>query len=160
MFNMYKYGRAFTQYIEGEKRQSVVMLSYFTQLADYVVKHGGTVSFEWPRYCSGWKLEELVSFIGKYQMQEVLVDGCSVGVKRAADGKPILKPWRFVTNSVSLIAALEPMRCSKTHDHVPCAGKDTKQSGFYTQELAELIVKSCFPKHNHVMSCCRIVVKI
>ena len=36
------------------------MLRRFVRLARAVARSGGRVTFEWPRYCSGWSLKELV----------------------------------------------------------------------------------------------------
>eukprot|EP00973_Karenia_brevis_P070888 9852889-Karenia_brevis.AAC.1 len=36
------------------------LLAIFLWIADKILKSGGEVSFEWPRYCIGWMLPELV----------------------------------------------------------------------------------------------------
>jgi hypothetical protein len=55
-----------------------------------VVKGGGDVSFEWPRFCSGWDLTDLVELEVEIGMWRVNFDGCSVGV-RAENGAFIKK---------------------------------------------------------------------
>ena len=50
------------------------MLENFIVLADLVIELGGHVSFEWPRYCSGWLLPILISFIERRQLYIVDVD--------------------------------------------------------------------------------------
>eukprot|EP00973_Karenia_brevis_P079615 11045800-Karenia_brevis.AAC.1 len=69
-----------------EKREhSRKLLRKFIQLAEHVLLNGGHVSFEWPRQCTGWLLPELTSFIKKWNLYSVNVDGCRAGVKSSAE---------------------------------------------------------------------------
>ena len=55
------------------------------------------------------------------------------------------KPWRIMTNNFRLWESLNKIRCpgvSELHKHEPCAGRNTKASGDYTDELAKTIVRA------------------
>jgi len=56
-------------------------------------------------------------------------------------GEPIKKPWQVVSTSPGLVAELSLHVCDKGHVHTPCAGIDTLRTGFYTPELANVIVR-------------------
>ena len=55
-FNTFKLGADFHRQLELDRAKSIVMLGHFLQLARHVQKTGGTISFEWPRFCAGWDL--------------------------------------------------------------------------------------------------------
>eukprot|EP00972_Heterocapsa_arctica_P083368 12285099-Heterocapsa_arctica.AAC.1 len=66
----------------------------FIRLAKAVLAKGGSVSFEWPRYCDGWRQPGVIKMVTGLKLTFVDIDGCSVGVK-SKEGVPIYKPWRF-----------------------------------------------------------------
>ena len=109
------------------------------------INRGGSISFEWPRYCAGWDLPLIQTIVSEFQLIPADVDGCSVGVSSVASpGSKILKPWRFYCSSPDLAKLLGKRRCDKTHPHLPCAGRDTYLTGFYTDKLANLMIKGIF----------------
>ena len=55
-------------------------LGNFVILAEEVLTYGGTISFEWPRYCVGWNTLEVKSMIDLFNLKPAFVDGCAVGV--------------------------------------------------------------------------------
>ena len=118
---------------------SVKLLEAFVVIALIVLGAGGSVSFEWPRHCSGWNKDFVVKFLLLLGLTLVDVDGCAVG-SCTGDRKHLLyKPWRFAVSSPSLFDVLVPLRCSRDHLHSPVSGSDTKQSGHYPRALAEAI---------------------
>ena len=106
------------------------MLGFFYKLARKVVSGGGTVSFEWPRYCAGWDLPDLVSLISEFNLIQANTDGCAVGVRSIVTGKPIKKPWKFYCSQPQLAELLDAKKCSRDHEHTICSGRDTKLTGF------------------------------
>ena len=62
-FNIYKCGVEFSKQLAIDRGNSIIMLDHFYALAKRVVSKGGTISFEWPRYCAGWDLPVLQSLI-------------------------------------------------------------------------------------------------
>ena len=71
-------------------------------------------------------------------------DGCSLGLK-SKKGNPIMKPWRIVTSSQTLVDKLTPYVCSGDHVHDICQGAETVKSGFYPQLMARKIVSGLCP---------------
>ena len=106
------------------------MLTYFFLFAKEIIALGGDVSFERPRFCTGWKLDVLIKFIERFKLLTVDFDGCSLGVK-SKKGNPIKKPWRSVTTSQKLVDTLSPCVCIKNDHHDICQGAETYQTGFY-----------------------------
>ena len=141
----FKLGADFHKQLQLERANSIIMLGYFLQLARHVHKSGGTISFEWPRYCAGWDLPVLKQIIDEFKLHSCDVDGCSVSVKSLVDGKPILKPWKFYCTQPELARTLSQHRCNKSHEHSICQGRDTKLTGFYPMKLAEIMIKGIFP---------------
>ena len=116
------------------------MLDHFYKLAKRVVSKGGTVSFEWPRYCAGWDLPVLQQFISEFKLMQADIDGCSVGLKSVVTQNPTKNPWRFYCCQENLAKLLSAKRCTGNHVHTTCQGKDTYLSGFYPRELAQLTI--------------------
>ena len=79
--NIHKLGHKFKAKLQKKRAESSTLVKHFKLVAREVIQHGGNVSFEWPRHCSGWKLQELTSFIEKFNLKIVDFDGCAVGVK-------------------------------------------------------------------------------
>ena len=85
-----------------------------------------------------------------YALRQCNFHGCQFGLvscqKRTKD-KPILKPWRVMTNCHSILTALNRKcvwyRLNGTHDgyslHVPCQGADTQLTENYTDEMVVAI---------------------
>jgi hypothetical protein len=95
-----------------------------------------SVLFELPLSNAYWKDDELIQFLEHHEIiYKNVVHGCAVGVV-AADGMPILKPWRFQSTAPEIHIALEGLVCPKNHEHAICEGKDTKPSGHYPRHLA------------------------
>jgi hypothetical protein len=95
---------------------------------------GGHVVNEWPRFCSYWRLPMVRAAFELGIMYEAQVDGCSVGLVNS-EGKPIKKPWTFKATSPTIISHLQSCKCPRDHEHAPCAGKETKRTEGYTDDL-------------------------
>ena len=87
---------------------------------------GGSISFEWPRYCEGcegWKQPLIVDMLRDLGLHRVPVDGCATGLTDK-NGTPLFKPWLVVVSSASLVEELKKFRCDKTHEHGKIAGDE------------------------------------
>ena len=131
----------FSARLAKARRQSMTLLKTFISLGEYVIKNGGTVTFEWPAKASGWKKPEIEGMIRKLGLRSVDIDGCSVGVVSRA-GEKMVKPWKIATTSDIILKDFEKLVCSRDHDHVPCEGGEAKQSGFYTPKFARIIIRT------------------
>ena len=135
--NSHKLGHSFALKLAKKRAESLQLLTYFFLLAKEIIALGGDVSLEWPRFCTGWKIEALMKFIHRIKLQTIDFDGCSLGLK-SKKGNPIKKPWGIVTTSSSLVAKLKPFVCCnsrcdrKHHVHDICQGSETYKTGFYS----------------------------
>ena len=143
-FNIHKCGVEFSKQLAIDRTNSIQMLDHFYKLAKRVVAKGGTISFEWPRFCAGWDLPLLQQLISEFNLIQADVDGCSVGLRSVVTQNPIKKPWRFYCTQEKLAKLLSDKRCPGNHAHTICSGRDTVLSGFYPMELARLMIKGIF----------------
>ena len=90
----------------------------FVQRAELVLSLGGTVTFEWPRYNSGWNRPDVRRFFEQHpEFQSVEFDGCMLGLK-SKEKRPIMKPWKLMSTdqtprlsllSRDICASINPM---------------------------------------------------
>ena len=64
--NLHKLGHYVVIKLAKKRAESLQMLTYFFLLAREITALGGDVSFEWPRFCTGWDLDVLKKFIATY----------------------------------------------------------------------------------------------
>ena len=110
------------------------------QVAKAVRQGGGTISFEWPRYCLGWAQQPVLDFIATFNMSSVLVDGCAFGMNHK--GEPIKKQWRIVTDHKRLLDDLAPWVCSKDHKHKEISGGLTPKTAYYNSLMCHVILNA------------------
>jgi hypothetical protein len=83
---------------------------------------------------------------------DVVFDGRAVGLEShhgASAGLPIRKPWRIATDIAELREDLGAFQCpgpSSHPEHAPCMGRDTVDTGFYTDALVD-VIHSAFRRH-------------
>jgi hypothetical protein len=96
------------------------------------------IAWEWPRQCDYWRDGQYLAFREHHNLKSALFDGCMYGLvsrSGSSSGTPILKPWRVDSDCEELLARLN-RRCDGTHQHAPCAGRDTKASEGYTDSIS------------------------
>ena len=107
---------------------------------------GGNIVIEWPAYNDYWRKPEVVALVKKYGLSDVLFHGCAVGLK-SANGKPIKKPWRLVTDIPEVVDSFRPCQCTHNkEDHDICKGKEAERSAAYTTIMAKKFHRA-FAKH-------------
>ena len=118
----------------------------FMITAREVIQCGGIVVNEWPERCAYWRFPKVKDFFNEIMVRSVVVHGCSFDLKSIrVPSKYIYKPWRLDSSNHEFLEPFVPHVCpgeSETHQHVPCAGKDTKRTEEYTNMFAKLVVKS------------------
>ena len=119
--NLHKARPETRERILKERAESLKYVATFQRIAKAALNRGGSVSFEWPRHCEGWKESAVQTMLTDLCLVPVDVDGCRVGVTTKS-GEPILKPWRIAVSSPHLEQALQGLRCEGGHKHAPCAG--------------------------------------
>jgi hypothetical protein len=103
--SVHRRGPNYAQRLENQRAESLALVANFVRLAREVRKHGGHVSFEWPRYATGWMRSEIINLISEFNMFEATFDGCRFGLTDKK-GNPIKKPWRVVTTCQTLASEL------------------------------------------------------
>ena len=136
--NLRKGGPATKARIERQRAKSLQHVKTFTRLARCTLAKGGSVTFEWPRECDGWRQPEVIEMIRVLDLHPVDVDGCAVGVADG-DGTPIYKPWRIMCSSKAVSGALQGYRCDRGHRHARCQGKLTEKTAYYPDELCRAV---------------------
>ncbi len=136
--NLKKGGPSVQAKVARERAQSLEFIKTFVRVARPVLDAGGSVTFEWPRWCDGWKQPEVQLMIKVLKLTPVNIDGCAVGVS-AEDGSPIMKPWRILVSSEHVGKALEGHLCDRSHAHARCEGSRTAGTAIYPRRLCELI---------------------
>ncbi len=132
--------------IRQARKESLLLIDKFCLLAEIVLKQGGTVSYEWPRYCSGWLQKKVRDMIRKFNLSAIKIDGCSVGVTDAA-GTRVKKPWLVVSSCPELEEGFAGNVCSRDHVHTPCQGQITARTAFYPPAMCHIIHRA-FSKHD------------
>ena len=142
---IHRYGEEYVRKLEARRKESRKLLCHFLRVANAVIEGGGHVSFEWPRYCTGWALPELRAFIESNNLYEALPDGCALGVVDE-NGHPHLKPWRIVTTSERLARRLNAHKCAHPvgFKHAVTEGSRTGRTAFYPHALAEVFANSLY----------------
>ena len=110
-------------------------------VAQKVSDVGGVSALEWPKGCDYWKFQAVQEFISLHGLKIMEFDSCAFGLVAkfgTEKGTPIRKPWRVDSNCEFLLQNLD-RQCNKSHDHAPCAGRDTKVSARYTSSLVAAV---------------------
>ena len=142
--NIHVHGEKFLKTLRKARMQSLLLIAAFLQIARANKQAGGTSSFEWPKTATGWSQAIVQQMIEEIGMSTAITDGCSVGVVSHKTGEPMLKQWRFETDSETLREKLAKQVCSRDHKHYPCEGSETTRSGKYPRKLAKIVVKSAY----------------
>ena len=134
--NIHKHGDSYLKRLETSREESMIMLNHFRLLGKTIISNGGSVSFEWPRFVTGWLRTEVITMMHEFQMYSAVFNGCAVGLTDDS-GVPVKKPWRVVTTSPQLAKALSTYTCSCAEKHSPLeGGQKASKSAFYPRKLA------------------------
>lgn len=119
-----------------------IIISNLSDIADEVVRIGGHISFEWPAFCPGWKLQSAKSFVTRFKLRSAELHGCAVGLHAKYAKGYLKKPWCVASNNEILLEELSRMQCPGGHNHVPCEGRETKQSSIYPFKVCRILWQS------------------
>ena len=139
-------GSAYQKEHDAKRAESRHMLMAVIRVAAMIYHMGGELSFEWPRYASGWSLPELIAFIEQFALIDAICDGCAFGLV-SKDNLPLLKTWRIVTSSKRLATNLSAYRCrhGRGYRHAPVEGSESRRSAFHPEPMARVIIASLLP---------------
>ena len=133
------------------------------QLINFAVPYNSRVAIEWPDSCLYWNDGKVTSVLYQSKLRQVMFHGCMFGltsIKQSTYGRPIVKPWRVATNCDELLKVLKRRcpgnrttnACANGVTHVRCAGKDTKYTEGYTDELACTVLNAFHSHITHLQS--------
>ena len=131
---------ATTQLIEAKKQIFWAMWEVFASVLSELINMGSPALLELPRGCDYWKGRRMTDLVEGTVSHEHKFDGCMYGLKSQFQEtpKPIKKPWKIVTWGVSFPKLHR--RCDRRHDHVECAGRETRITQVYTKWIAKIIM--------------------
>ena len=131
---------ATTQLIEAKKQIFWAMWEVFASVLSELINLGSPALLELPRGCDYWKDRRMTDLVEGTVSHEHKFDGCMYGLKSQFQEtpKPIKKPWKIVTWGVSFPKLHR--RCDRRHDHVECAGRETRITQVYTKWIAKIIM--------------------
>ena len=72
--------------ILSDRQVSLGFVKTFGRLGKATLARGGSISFEWPCHCEGWK-EVVTTMMNELKLEPIEIDGCAVGV-RSKSGEP------------------------------------------------------------------------
>ena len=134
------------------KRLFQALWTGFEKLTQAVHDRNGHISIEWPRGCKYWMLTKVKTLLHRYDFVNATFDGCMLDLMSIVrTDMRIKKPWRISTTSRSIHSAFDNKLCDQSHEHVPCAGKDTKVTEEYTFKFVKLL-HDAWRKHAHQIS--------
>ena len=96
---------------------------------------------ELPKGCDYWRDKRMTDMINGTDSHTHEFDGCMYGLKSKYTkiGTPIKKPWRIISWGVSFKKLHE--RCDGSHAHGPCAGRETRITQLYTEQIVKIVLK-------------------
>ena len=108
----------------------------------YCCQRGIHVGWEWSQTCTAWRLPLIEKLKQEYQPYLSTVRGCQVNL-RDDDQQFTSKGWKVMSTHELLAKRLDlPCRCSPGTVHVPCEGKLTERTAYYTKEFAKRVCQS------------------
>ena len=145
--NKFRGSLSFQKKLQWYWIMSSKMWRNFKVVAARVASVQGSITIEWAHRCMYHRLAETRSLVHKYDMSYHPVSGCSVGLRSIVSktrGKLLCKQWGFWTNNTNLRSTLmtQRFRCNKKHQTIPTEGKDTANTGNYTNQLAKILHKA------------------
>ena len=88
----------------------------FKLLATECLENGGSVAIQWPKNCSYWKSAPVRNFLQKHSMENVVYNGCAVGMV-ASDGTPSKTSYTVSSTEPRVLEALGTSQCCGGHSH-------------------------------------------
>ena len=130
--NIQRLGDSFLADLTRKQEESSYMVDLALQVGEYVISNNGRLVWEWPTYCQGWRLPNLVGFIARHRLMMVQFHGCMLGLK-GKQNKWLKKPWTLATNDRRVVELFAEMQCNhNSNQHEPCEGGNAARTAYYT----------------------------
>eukprot|EP00435_Cladocopium_sp_Y103_P015753 s1700_g3.t2 len=141
-----------------EQAEAKEMVKWCLKLANRQLALGKHYVFEAAHGCQTWNLEEMQKFVQTWHHPQVNVSACAVGLLDRVNHKPFGKKWRFMCSSMAVAAMLEPLVCTRDHEHQTVEGASggqlrSIQSQVYPKKLIRKILGG-FAMNDQVDSVC------
>ena len=104
--------------------------------------NGKHVVLENPTASDLWQQPEIKRWSNDDYTHKFFFDMCSYGLQSAVE------PDKYLRKSMTLLSThvkfkeISENRCEGTHEHARVQGRDTRRSGVYPKEFAEMVVKA------------------
>ena len=102
---------------QREVERAEAMVRWCLRMAERQLSLGLHYLFESSQTSKAWTMEEMRRFQDWWQHPSVDVAACAVGLTDKESGKLFGKKWRFMTSSSAVATMLEPLVCSRDHEH-------------------------------------------
>lgn len=112
-----------------EVQTAVEMIKWCLKRAEKQLAVGKHYLLESTASGEAWDIQEMRAFCHCYRHPQIDVAACSVGLCDKVSKKLFGKKWRFMTSSLAVAMMLEPLVCTKDHDHEPVEGPRGKKTG-------------------------------
>ena len=113
----------------------------FADCLNHAIYINAMALLELPKGCDYWRDKRMTDMINGTDSHTHEFDGCMYGLKSKYNkiGTPIKKPWRIISWGVSFNKLHE--KCDGSHAHGPCAGRETRITQLYTEQIVKIILK-------------------
>jgi hypothetical protein len=126
--------------------QAEVFVNHCMELCQLQHEKNRKFMYEHPRRASSWKLASVMSVAQLPGVSIVHFDMCAVGMKSPL-GAPVRKRTSILTNSDSVVAALQKCQCPKNHIHRKIEGSElghkmSKWCQVYPEPLVKILAEA------------------
>lgn len=107
----------------------------------HCVQHGIPVTWEWSETCDAWRLPMVQRVFDRFQPWFVVVKGCRVKLQAGPNQGLLGKGWKLATTHQGIADQMD-LPCVCQAKHVPCQGKLTRMSAYYTDDFAKRVCRA------------------
>ena len=130
------------QELETKRRDALEQYVGCSIIFRFCVQHGIHAAWEWSQSCHAWRLPLIQKLCKDYDPYFAIIRGCRVDLKDDV-GNYISKGWKVMTTHELLARRLSlPCQCEPHVKHVPCEGKLTNRTAYYTRKLAQRVCQA------------------
>ena len=137
--------------LERKRREALKQYTGCAIIFQYCVQKGKRATWELSPTCQAWRLPLIQQLLKKLGLFQVVTRGCQ-GNLRNENKESISKGWKLMTSHQLLAMRMDlPCRCAPNTKHVPCEGKLTRMTAFYTKVFAKQACEAILQGYNHDM---------
>ena len=107
----------------------------------YCAQRGIPVTWEWSETCDAWRLPMVQRVFSQFEPWMVVTKGCRVKLMDPKSKQLLGKGWKLATTHEGVARAMD-LPCLCSGKHVPCQGKLTRMSAYYTDDFAKRVCRA------------------